>query len=207
MKNEEKEMIDGYEIRSSMSMDGKRMVFGINETDPNRDRYFSAVVTENGLFGSYEGITTGDYFEAVKHFADNIKAEAIIIESDQRAAGCRYVDCLGADDLIPCSYGDSIKNLVVAVKPDCLPDAGRFLSRQLYYVDSGFGVEANSRGRACYGWDLYRRKRVRINRPQVLGIVPEDKLPDFAKKTLADIQSGVLKEEYDVIKKKDKGER
>ena len=75
------------------------------------------------------------------------------------------------------------------------------------YVDSGFGVEANSRGRACYGWDLYRRKRVRINRPQVLGIVPEDKLPDFAKKTLADIQSGVLKEEYDSIKKKEEGER
>ena len=203
----EKEMIDGYEIKSSISVGDKRMVFGVNETSKEKDRYFSAVVTDNGIFGRYEGITSGDYFEAVKHFADNIKAEAIILESDYRAAGGRYMDCLEADDLIPCTYEDSIKDKVVAVKPDSLSDARRFIVNQLYYIDGGFGADANSRGRACYGWDMYRRERVRIIRPQVLGIVPDEKLPDYAKKTLDDIRSGVLKETYETVKKKDEGER
>ena len=52
------------------------------------------------------------------------------------------------------------------------------------YVDGGFGVEANSRGRACYGWSLYTGEKCRIERPDVIGIVPEEKMPDFAKNTL-----------------------
>ena len=45
----------------------------------------SCIVTDNGLFGRYEGITTDDYFEALKHFGENIGAESIILRNEQKS--------------------------------------------------------------------------------------------------------------------------
>lgn len=63
------------------------------------------------------------------------------------------------------------------------------------YVTGGFGAEANSRGHACYCTNLYSGAVCRIERPYVLGIVPEDRLPDFAKKTLASCRTPKTKTE------------
>ena len=75
----EKEMIEDYGVESSVWIGGKRIVLGINEENTEKPRYMSCIVTDNGLFGRYEGITTDDYFEALKHFGENIRAESIIL--------------------------------------------------------------------------------------------------------------------------------
>jgi len=207
-RDEEKEMIEDYEVKSSVWIDGKRIVFGINEENKEKPRFISCIILDNGIFGRYEGIASDDYFEAIKHYADNIKAEAVILETEKRAIPLEDISCLEAKDLIPCDWEDSIKETVVAIKPQSLSEGRRNISNQLFYIDGGFGAEAKSRGSACYGWDLYSRSRVRIERSYVMGIVPESLLPPYAKKTLSDICKGVLKEEYDTkIKKKAEVER
>ena len=138
----EKEMIEDYGVESSVWIGGKRIVLGINEENTEKPRYMSCIVTDNGLFGRYEGITTDDYFEALKHFGENI-------------------------------------------------------GNQLYYIVSGFGAEANSRGSACYGWNLCRRRYERIERSEVMGIVPESLLPYVAKQTLEDIHHGFLTTDFE----------
>ena len=52
----EKEMIEDYGIESSVWIGGKRIVLGINEENTEEPRYMSCIVTDNGLFGRYEGI-------------------------------------------------------------------------------------------------------------------------------------------------------
>ncbi len=152
----------------------------------------SCIVTDNGLFGRYEGITTDDYFEALKHFGENIGAESIILRNEQKIDGLKDTACLTPKDMIPIDWHYSIKECTVAVKPEVLSEGCRNIGNQLYYIVSGFGAEANSRGSACYGWNLCRRKYERIERSEVMGIVPESLLPYVAKQTLEDIHHGFL---------------
>lgn len=69
--------------------------------------------------------------------------------------------------------------------------------RYMSCIVSGFGAEANSRGSACYGWNLCRRKYERIERSEVMGIVPESLLPYVAKQTLEDIHHGFLTTDFE----------
>lgn len=193
---EQKEMIDGYAVENSVWIGEKRIIFAIHPDKNEEYPYLKCVAVDNGIITRYENaVASDDYFEAMKLFADDIKAEAIIHETERRAIRVENPSCLPKEALTPVSWEDSIKNKVVARKPESLDHAYRDIAHQLYYVNSGFGVEPKSRGNACYGWNLYTGKTCRIDRCDVAGIVPEDKLPPFAVKTLADIQNGKFREE------------
>lgn len=197
----EVEMINGYKIESSVWVGNKRVVYGICEDKSKPERYIQCIVTDNGLFGNYEGFTSNDYFETMKAFADNIKAETIILESERRAIGMNDPSCLTSDDVKMIDGSSDITNQVVAIKDKYLSDGYKDISHQLFYVDSGFGASPNSRGNACFAWNMYSQKRTRIERFAVLGIVPDEKMPDFAKKTLDDIRTGKLTDELPKTKK------
>lgn len=197
-EDEEKEIINGYEVDSSVWVGNKRIIFAIHPDEKEECRYLKCIASQQDIFTRYENIViSNDYFNIMKQFADDISAETIVLENEERAIGMDDVSCLKVADLTPVSGSDSIKNRVVAIGEKHLVDGYKNISHQLYYVNSGFGVEPNSRGRACYGWNLYSGKKVRIERPYVIGIVPEDKMPDFAKKTLEKIKSEIKREDMD----------
>lgn len=108
----EKEMIEDYGVESSVWIGGKRIVLGINEENTEKPRYMSCIVTDNGLFGRYEGITTDDYFEALKHFGENIGAESIILRNEQKIDGLKDTACLTPKDMIPIDWHYSIKECI-----------------------------------------------------------------------------------------------
>ena len=74
-------------------------------------------------------------------------------------------------------------------------DGQKDIAHQLYYAERGNGVYAESRGNGCFSWNLYTGEKERIERYEIIGIVPEDKLPDFAKKTLEKIKEEREREE------------
>ena len=108
----EKEMIEDYGVESSVWIGGKRIVLGINEENTEKPRYMSCIVTDNGLFGRYEGITTDDYCEALKHFGENIGAESIILRNEQKIDGLKDTACLTPKDMIPIDWHYSIKECI-----------------------------------------------------------------------------------------------
>lgn len=206
-ETEDEYLIEGYKTVASVPVGSKRVVFAINESPDCKEPYMQCSVSYGDLFGEFKGFTYDNYFEAMRGFSDSIIEETVRLEVMHRSIGLDDVSCLSAKDVEPVSWEDCIADKVVAIKESTLKHGFKDISHQLFYVDSGFGVEANSRGRACYGWDLYSRKRTCIYRPEVLGVVPDEKLPDFAKKTLEDIRSGALKEEPQVKIKKKEEER
>ena len=131
----EKEMIEDYGVESSVWIGGKRIVLGINEENTEKPRYMSCIVTDNGLFGRYEGITTDDYFEALKHFGENIGAESIILRNEQKIDGLKDTACLTPKDMIPIDWHYSIKECTVAVKPEVLSE-GAGISAISYTISS-----------------------------------------------------------------------
>lgn len=197
-EDEKKEMINGYEVDSSVWVGNKRIIFAIHPDEQEQYRYLKCIAIPNEILVMYENaVASTDYFEAMNLFLDTIREEVTILENNRKAIGLDDVSCLKAADLIPVSWNDSIKNQVVAIGEKHLSEGYKDIAHQLYYVNYGFGVEPNSRGRACYGWNLYSGGQGRIERPYVIGIVPEDKMPDFAKKTLEKIKSEIKREDMD----------
>ena len=119
----------------------------------------------------------------MKLFADDIKAEAIIIETENRARGANELPPFKSSDLIA-DRDECIEGKVVAINPSYLFDGYKSLPYQLFYVTGGSGARANHYGNACFCNQIYTGNETRIERYEVLGIVPDDKLPDFAKATL-----------------------
>ena len=196
MEQEEKEIIAGYTVRISLWIGNKRLIYARSDNPQEQNPYMKCICTQNGLLMEYTDALCSDrYEEIMKLFAEDLRAEAVRLEAEKSAKGDAVAPCFGKDDVEPAPYDRSIKGRVVALKPDALDDSYRDLSDQLYYVTGGFGAEANSRGHACYCTNLYSGAVCRIERPYVLVIVPEDRLPDFAKKTLASCRTPKTKTE------------
>ena len=196
MEQEEKEVIAGYTVQTSLWIGDKRLIYARSDNPQEPHPYMKCTSTQNGLLTEYTDALCSDrYEEVMKRFAEDIRTEAVRLEAEKSAKGDAVAPCFGKDDVEPAPYDRSIKGRVVALKPDALDDSYRDLSGQLYYVTGGFGAEANSRGRACYCTNLYSGVACRIERPCVLGIVPEEKLPDFAKKTLANCRAYKIREQ------------
>ena len=136
-----------------------------------------------------------DYPEALKAFANKISECSKELE-DRRASivGVDDPSCLKAEDLISVSWEDSIKGKVVALKEQTMLHGFRDIAHQLHYVNSGFGVEPKSRGRACYGWDLYTGEKCRQERPDVMGTLERSQLPQWAELTLIQHEQKMRKE-------------
>ena len=197
---DEKEVLNGYVIDVAMWIGHKRVCFGIAEDQKTEYPYMMCVYESEGyMFPVCDKLHCFDnYPEALHAFANKINECAKELE-DRRAAivGVDDPSCLTAEDVISVSWEESIKGKVVAVKEQTVLHGFRDIAHQLYYVNSGFGVEHKSRGRACYGWDLYTGEKCRIERPNVLGIVPQEKVPEFAKKTLEKVKLELKKEDKD----------
>ena len=194
--SEEKEIInEHYEVVSSMNIGGKRMILAVSNDKEEQYPYLKCIYTENELFGTYESVIASDsYPEAIKLYADDIKAEAVQLELNQRAMGDAALPCYKPDEVRPVYFTDNIIGKVVAVEEKYLSDGYKDRGHQLYYVVGGSGAYPNSRGQACFSYDLYNSKKERIERYEVMGYMREDELPEFAKKTLETVKERVRKE-------------
>ena len=193
---EEKEIInEHYEVVSSMYIGGKRMILAISKDKEEQYPYLKCIYTENELFGTYESVIASDsYPEVIKLYADDIKAEAVQLELNQRAMGDAALPCYKPDEVRPVYFTDNIIGKVVAVEEKYLSDGYKDRGHQLYYVVGGSGAYPNSRGQACFSYDLYNGKKERVERYEVMGYMREDELPEFAKKTLETVKERVRKE-------------
>lgn len=194
--SEVKEIInEHYEVVSSMNIGGKRMILAVSNDKEEQYPYLKCIYTENELFGTYESVIASDsYPEAIKLYADDIKAEAVQLELNQRAMGDAALPCYKPDEVRPVYFTDNIIGKVVAVEEKYLSDGYKDRGHQLYYVVGGSGAYPNSRGQACFSYDLYNGKKERVERYEVMGYMREDELPEFAKKTLETVKERVRKE-------------
>lgn len=194
--NKEKEIInEHYEVVSSMSIGGKRMILAVSNNKEEQYPYLKCIYTENELFGTYESVIASDsYPEAIKLYADDIKAEAVQLELNQRAMGDAALPCYKSDEVRPVYFTDNIIGKVVAIEKKYLADGYKDRGHQLFYVAGGSGAYPNSRGQACFSYNLYSGKKERVERYEVMGYMRDDELPEFAQKTLATVKEKIRNE-------------
>lgn len=69
---------------------------------------------------------------------------------------------------------------------------------QLFYVTGGNGAKPNSIGTKVYGYSFSNKKHCFIRRCDIVGIADFEKLPEWAKKDLADIKKQINRERKEV---------
>lgn len=184
----EKRMAGTYEIIHAFEIGKKEVIIGRNNNASPDERFVVANYENNGIFERYvDALVSKDFAEIAKIFAVRIKNEAErVIEEISKIE----VDTtpIYADGYTVIKAENSIKNKVVVIRADVFKPEYQIATMQLQLCSGGFGCEPNSRGSACFCTNLYSGKESRFERSDVLGIIEKEKLPEWAKQRLNEVQ-------------------
>ena len=198
INNEGKEMINDYAVQNEVFVGNRRYLFAIHKNDKEPQRFLKCQCYDDELFRHYvNAVTSNDFVECMKLYLADISAAVEKVEKDRAAIGLDDISCLKGSDLLSASREKNIEGKVVAIGEKWLCDGFKDISHQLYFVKGGNGAQSNSRGNACFSINLYTGEDTRIERYEVLGEVPEDKIPEFAKEHLANARAKYAKEVAD----------
>ena len=76
---------------------------------------------------------------------------------------------------------------VVAIRPDILKDQYKTPDDQLFLAEGGFGCHPNSRGRKVFGQFLKDGEETDYQRSELIGVVKDEHLPEWAKQKLSEM--------------------
>ena len=195
INNEGKEMINDYAVKNEVFVGNRRYLFAVHTDEKEPQRFLKCQCYDDELFRHYvNAVTSNDFVECMKLYLADISAAVEKVEKDRAAIGLEDISCLKGSDLLSASRDKNIEGKVVAIGEKWLCDGFKDISHQLYFVKGGNGAQSNSRGNACFSINLYTGEDTRIERYEVLGEVPEDKIPEFAKEHLANARAKYAKE-------------
>ena len=136
-----------------------------------------------------------DYMEVAEYYYGTLMRELQQVrESEPRDIPIIVLsssDCNSIHD-----YTTLIGKLVV-LNADVLYPEFQNSTHQLYFAKGGFGCNPEGTGNAIFAENLYTGESCRIERYEVIGVIKQDKLPQWAKDKL---------EEKESQKEKPKGE-
>ena len=183
---QEKRMVENYEITQGIRIGDKQVVFGGDEK--NEMPYLCAFYTSNGILESYQECMVGDdYVEIMELFADRVKTQCVKVHGEQEKVTVPR-EKITADKCIPTFQCGDITGRVMAVKPEAIRPEYRSAEHQLIYVTGGNGAGERSFGSACYCITLYSGEHGRWERYDLAGEVKPECLPEWAKEKFAEIQ-------------------
>ena len=195
INNEGNEMINDYAVKNEVFVGNRRYLFAVHTDEKEPQRFLKCQCYDDELFRHYvNAVTSNDFVECMKLYLADISAAVEKVEKDRAAIGLDDISCLKGSDLLSASRDKNIEGKVVAIGEKWLCDGFKDISHQLYFVKGGNGAQSNSRGNACFSINLYTGEDTRIERYEVLGEVPEDKIPEFAKEHLANARAKYAKE-------------
>lgn len=180
----EKRMVDTYEIKHAITMGDREVLFLEDEKNSfpymvcncswdnplSVEQYFNAVVSE-------------DYLEMMTEFTSRATAQIEAVKAE-RAKISVPLEPFTLEHCVTDDTGECIEDKVAVIRQACLRPEYRTADKQLVLVTGGFGAQGKARGRAVYTVNLYSGKESRWNRADILGIVKPECMPDWAKERL-----------------------
>lgn len=182
--NTEKRMAGDYEVIHAIHIGDREIVIGDNPKAPPNERFMCALGERNDFFCRFDNVlTSDDYAEIMSIFGVRITAQAEKTRQELSAPIIEGIDVtpICKEDCIPISRADDINNKIVVIKPDVFRREYQRSTNQLKLCTGGFGASPNSRGSACFCMDLYTGKTSRFERSDVMGILEQDQLPEWAQ--------------------------
>lgn len=175
-----------YCIEQEINLSGTYYIFAVD--DNNEYPYLVGNMKKDELLERYDNcVVSNDYLVALREW--NIRVQKSIEQLQERNSAFKEKTVLGNGDVEPITNDTSLKNKVVVVKSDVFLREARESRKQLRFCVGGFGAEPNSRGRAVMCDSIYGDEKCRFDRNDILGIIKTDKIPDWAKNKIAQLQA------------------
>ena len=200
MASDEKRMAGDYEVIHAIEIGDKEIVVGEWKDAPAGERYMCAYCRMVIVFDQYtEAIGSDDYAEIMQEFGERVAKQAEKTRIELNKAKIQGIDNrpLSATDCVPDSQGTDLRNKIVVVRAECLRREYRSVTNQIKLCIGGSGASPFSRGTSCLCVDLYSGGSEYFGRSDVMGTLDEAKLPNWAKRGLAEYR----------LKQKEKRER
>lgn len=192
---EEKRMIENYEVRHSVFLGDREIVFAIDKDAPMP--YLVCDCTDMGGFGllRYDDAIAGDdYLEQMQEFTHRLDRQMQQVREERAQRGIDPVP-LGAAQCIPDGMNENLEGKVVIIKASSLRPEYATADHQLMLATGGNGCRPDARGRAVFCTNLYTGKQGRWERYDVQGVAEMSKLPQWAQNAAKKLQRKKYREE------------
>ncbi len=187
----EKRIIGEYEVIASIMIGEYEIALCENRNAPNDEVFLCGYIENNGIYERLSDCVVSDsYADVATVFGGRIaeKAEEVQKELEHIQKNVGDDKEITAGECLPISCDDCIEGKVIVLRSDILRPEYKRASSQLMLCTGGFGAQANARGRTCFATYLYDARKTQCRRDDILGIIPEDKLPEWAKNGLKAIR-------------------
>ena len=187
MENEEKRMLADYEVKQSIHIGKKEVVFGVNEAD--KYPFMVCFCTYDNPFSlawATEAVGTDDYLEAMQIFVDRVQSQ--IDRTKEELSKFPFDKTVFTKE--HCIPDDGMRNIVgkvVVINSEPKRYEYQHPAYQLILADGGYGA-TGGRGQAVFGTCLATGERARWERYDVLGEIKPECMPDWAKEALVKIK-------------------
>jgi hypothetical protein len=191
----DRRIIDGYTELYAVRLDGIEEIVAENLAAKDQYRIYT-FTQKNPLIAEYYIAFAGtDYLEVMREFIRRLGTRLDALDLDRVYRGSQLTDApLLPADCAPGGMDADLAGKVVAIKQDSLAPEFRAASHQLHLAAGGFGCSPDARGRAVYCTDLYSGKQVRWDRSDILGVIAEDTLPEWAREKLVSLRDPACRE-------------
>ena len=203
----EKRIIGAYEVLASIMIGEYEIAVCENKNAPKEEKFLCGYIENNGVFERLTDCMVSDsYADIAAVFGERIAEKAVEVQKELEHIRKNVGDDaeLTAKDCMPDSYENCVEGRVVVLRGDVLRPEYKRASNQLLLCTGGFGAQPNPRGRTCFATRLYDTKRIQCRRDDILGVLPEDKLPGWAKRGLEAIR---LQSTEISLEKEERGDR
>ncbi|MDD3227963.1 MAG: hypothetical protein PHE09_02000 [Oscillospiraceae bacterium] len=190
---EEKRMIENYEVKHAIHLAGGEVVLAEDAAaaqpflvcDCAWDNPFSVDVYTNIAVGT-------DYLDAMKEFVSRINWRIAQIEQERTQRGISAVPLTG-EDCIPNSQHGNYTDQLIVIRPERLAPAARTADHQLLLATGGNGCSPDALGTAVFCQNLFTGESMRWERYHVAGIIRPDRTPQWAKEKLVALRKNEKK--------------
>ena len=189
---QEKRSIGNYTVLASIQVGENEIALCENRNAPKDSVYLCGYIEQNDLFERLTDCLVSDsYADIAACYGERIveKAEETQKKIEEYKKRIGENSELGEADCMPVTSEDSLVNKVIVLRGTVLHPEYRNAANQLLYCVGGFGAQPNARGRTCFAYSLYDGSQRRCRRDEIIGVIPEENLPEWAADWLAEINS------------------
>lgn len=198
---------DNYMVLTSFRIGEYEIALCEDPNAPTGEKYLCGYVENNGVFERLNDCLVSESFADIATcYGERIakKAEEVQKELEHVEQNVGDDSEISVKNCMPISYEDRIEGKIIVLRGDILRAEYKRASNQLLLCTGGFGAQSNPRGRTCFATRLYDAKQTQYRREDILGTMPEDKLPEWAKNGL----EAIRQKSTEIHRKKDtRGDR
>ena len=188
-----KRNIQGYEVIHAIQFCGSELILA--ENPKAEARYMVCDCSRNNPLGAemYDNaMGSADFVEIMKLFAARLAERVVALETERETRGIP-LEVLTAKN---CQSTDEteLEGRVVVIRAECLAPEYRTIDNQLQLCTGGFGSSPKAIGRTVYCQDLISGAKSTWKRENLVGFMPEERLPEWARINLDALRGPAGKE-------------